>query len=212
MKRQGSALKEALLHPIRWAGQKILHEKEDAPFRKLFSGLKKESTMGYVHKEALSAIRRMEAADPGLGELLRQSSGYAIFPRVGKASAVVGGAFGLGELFEHDRMTGYAAIVQLSLGVQLGGQTYNELLVFDSPEAVEEFKHSKVSFAANASAVMVTAGAAASAGKGGTKVFVQPEGGFGVEAAIGGQKFVYKPAGIGRLRGILEPPPATARA
>jgi hypothetical protein len=48
--------------------------------------------------------------------------------------------------------------------------------------------------------VIVKAGAAAAASKSGTRVFVHSEGGLGVEAAVGGQKFIFKPALLGRTK------------
>jgi lipid-binding SYLF domain-containing protein len=40
-------------------------------------------------------------------------------------------------------VVGYAAIVQVTIGVQLGGQTFNELVVFQSRQALDAFKHGK---------------------------------------------------------------------
>jgi hypothetical protein len=55
-----------------------------------------------------------------------------------------------------------------------------------------------MAFAADASAVMVKAGAAAARGFGkGTRAFVYGDGGMLLEAAIGGQKFKFKPASRG---------------
>ena len=180
------------------------------PLPKLLGALKKESAVSQeLHQEVLGALRHMQAKDPSLEKALKDAYGYAVLPNVGKASAVLGGAFGMGEVFVRGRVIGYAAVVQITIGVQVGGQTYHELLLFDSREALDAFKQSKVSFAANASAVMVSAGAAATAGKRGTRVFVHPEGGMGIEAGIGGQKVIFKPAALGRLK--TSEPKATAR-
>lgn len=204
-----TSIGHALARPFRQLEKKIAQsdkKPKSGPLAKVFGALQTEAKLGpTIHKEALAALRRMKAKDPSLEEFLRNAHGYAVIPRVGKASVVLGGAFGMGEVFVNDHVIGYAAIVQMTVGVQLGGQTYTELLVFNSREDLERFKQSKTSFSANASAVIVTAGAAASAGRQGTKVFVQPEGGLGIEADIGGQKIVYKPAALGRIRGLLEP-------
>ncbi|MBI5549388.1 MAG: hypothetical protein HY901_36340 [Deltaproteobacteria bacterium] len=171
------------------------------PLPKLVGALKKEAAIGPVmHQEALGALKRMQAKDPSLTKELQKAHGYAVFPGVGKATLLLGGAFGRGEVFEKGRVIGYAGIVQMTLGVQVGGQTFNELVLFDSREALDAFKHSKVAFAANASAVLVKAGAAASSSGTGKRIFVHSEGGMMLEAAIGGQKFIFKPAALGRLR------------
>jgi hypothetical protein len=195
---------KAISRPMKRLGKKIRKVADSGQIAKIWAALKKEAALSPVlHDESLSALARMKATDPGLEGLLQQSYGYAVLPRVGKASAVLGGAYGVGEAFKHDRTIGYVAILQMTVGVQLGGQTFNELVVFGSREDFEKFKQSKLSFSANASAVLVTAGASASAGPG-TKVFVQPEGGMGLEVDIGAQKFIYKPAAIGRVRGWLD--------
>lgn len=179
------------------------------PLPKLIGALKKEASFNKeIHQEVLGALRHMQAKDPSLEEALKKAYGYAVLPNVGKASAVLGGAFGMGEVFVRGRVIGYAAVVQVTVGVQVGGQTYHELILFDTREALQAFKHSKVSFAANASAVMISAGAAATKGKPGMRVFVHLEGGMGFEVGIGGQKFIFKPAALGRLK--TTEPKATA--
>jgi hypothetical protein len=196
---------QAIARPMKRLGKKIQKVKDSGAVSKIWGALKKEAEIGPVlHKESLGALARMKATDPGLEGLLQQVYGYAIIPRVGRASVVLGGSFGAGEVFKHDRVIGYAVILQATVGVQLGGQTYSELVVFGSREDLDRFKEKKVSFAANASAVIVKAGAAASAGPGGTKVFVQPEGGLSIEADIGAQKFIYIPAALGRVRGWID--------
>lgn len=168
---------------------------------KLVGALKKEAHLAPVlHAESLGALKRMQAKDPTLEQALQKAYGYAVFPRVGKATVLLGGAFGLGEVFESGRVIGYAGVVQLTLGVQVGGQTFNEVVIFDSKGALDNFKASKVAFAANASLVLVKAGAAASAGRKGMRVLVHSEGGMMLEAAIGAQKFIFKPAVLGRMK------------
>ena len=107
----------------------------------------------------------------------------------------------MGELFQQDNTIGYAAVAQLTVGVQLGGETFSEIIAFQRKAALDRFKQGKTAFAASASAVLVKAGAAASARyERGVAVFVSPAGGMLLEAAIGGQKFFYRPAAIGRLK------------
>jgi hypothetical protein len=143
----------------------------------------------------------MVEEDPGLQRVLDKAYGYVVFPAVGKAMAVVGGAFGKGEVFQGGHLVGYAALVQLTLGVQLGGQTFGEIIAFRDRAALERFKAGRTAFAANASAVLVKAGAATSNDyQSGVMVFVSSEGGMMLEAAIGAQKFIFKPAVLGRVK------------
>ena len=151
-----------------------------------------------IQQEATATLRRLEKKDPGLKQLLKEAYAYAVFPSVGKASLVVGGAYGKGAVFERGKFVGYATLGQTTIGVQIGGDTFTELIVFDDKQSFITLKRGKMAFAADASAVLVKAGAAAARGFGkGTHAFVYGDGGMLLEAAIGGQKFKFKPAGRG---------------
>src|SRR5688572_19755533 len=154
---------------------------------KFFSAVDtEESVLDELDGEVKAAVVRVEEEDASFGQVLREAHGYVVFPSVGKATAVIGAAFGKGEVFEGGQLIGYAGIAQLTLGVQLGGQTFTEVIAFQDEDALERFKAGRWAFAANASAVLVKAGAAASANyERGAAVFVSFEGGMMLEAAIG---------------------------
>src|SRR3954467_6870522 len=117
--------------------------------------------MNSMRKEVNATLKRLEKKDPGLKQMLQDAHGYAVFPSVGKAAVVVGGAYGKGMVFEQGKPIGYATLGQTTIGVQLGGDTFSEVLVFQSKDALDRLKGGKMAFAANASAVLVKAGAAA---------------------------------------------------
>jgi lipid-binding SYLF domain-containing protein len=143
--------------------------------------------------EATSSLQQMRAEDPGLGELVRQSYGYAVFPKVTKGGLGVGGAYGRGVVYERGRHVGYSDLSQASVGLQAGGQTFSELLIFESKDALDRFKAGQFGFAADASAVAMESGVATSATfVDGVAVVVRPIGGAMVEASVGGQKFAYQ--------------------
>lgn len=175
-----------------------------------FSLMEKEaSVLRTLDRDVRVTLKRFEAQDPGLADLLKSAYGYAVFPSIGKAAAVVGGAFGKGEVFERGEMIGYAAVAQLTIGVQIGGDTFSELILFENAPALNRFKQGKVAFAAGAAAVLLKAGASTMADyERGAAVFVHSEGGMMLEAAIGGQKFFYRPAALGKLK----PDPRPRRA
>jgi lipid-binding SYLF domain-containing protein len=178
---------------------------------KFFSLAQKEaSVLQTLNSEVQAVLKRLQAEDPGLKELLEKAHAYAVFPSVGKAAAVIGGAFGKGEVFERGSLIGYAGLAQLTLGVQVGGDTFSEIIAFENKQALGRFKEGRWTFAANASAVLVKAGAAASVNyEKGAAVFVYSEGGMLLEAAIGTQKFFFRPAVLGR--GNKAPTPKKAR-
>lgn len=176
----------------------------------LVAGLKKEKAFGSVmHQEVLGALAHMQAKDPGLTQELRNAYGYAVYPDVGKATVVLGGSYGTGEVFEHGRVIGYSGTGQLTIGLQLGGQTCHQLVLFDTRDALERFKKNRWAFAADASAVFVNTGAAGSSSPSGMRIVVHSEGGMMLAASIGAQKFIFKPAVLGRLR--TPEPKATAQ-
>ena len=144
--------------------------------------------------EADAAVSTMIAKDPSLRNFLDKAYGYAIFPNIGKAGAIVGGASGRGIVYEQGRPVGYVQLNQASVGAQLGGQTYSELIAFQNDAALNRIKAGDFDMGADVSAVALKAGAAGTAHfEGGMAVFVQPKGGLMAEASIKGQKITFEP-------------------
>lgn len=151
----------------------------------------------------------------GMADFFKNSYGYAVFPTVGKGGFIVGGAHGDGHVYQQGRYIGDTAVTQVSVGFQLGGQAYSEMVFFESPVALEAFKSGNFSLSADAKAVAITASASASAGTAGTEagasgnqshatatghyqngvaVFTIAKGGLMYQAAVAGQKFSYRAA------------------
>jgi lipid-binding SYLF domain-containing protein len=143
--------------------------------------------------ESASRWQQMRTADPGLDALVKRGHGYALFPDVGKAGLGVGGAYGRGVVYERGQHIGYSDLTQGTIGAQVGGQSFSELLVFENKTALDRFKAGQFGFAAGASAVVLKSGVATNPNfVDGVAVIVQPVGGVMVEAAIGGQQFTYQ--------------------
>ncbi len=143
--------------------------------------------------DATKALAEMKADDPSLGAFLNGSHAYVIFPHVGKAGAIVGGSYGRGIVYEKGAPIGYADISQATVGLQAGGQTFMELLAFESAKDLARFTDGQLALTANASAVILKSGAAESAKYSeGVAVFVKPIGGAMVEASVGGQRFTFE--------------------
>jgi Las17-binding protein actin regulator len=146
-----------------------------------------------------------------------KSYGYAVFPTVGEAGFIVGGAHGKGRVYVHGKHVGDTTMTQVSAGFQAGGKAYSQIIFFEDKRALDEFESGSFEFAAGVSAVAVTAGASASAGttgatsgaSGGKKdattegggyqkgmaVFTIAKGGLMYTATVAGQKFTYTPRG-----------------
>lgn len=148
------------------------------------------------------------------GTLLSSAYGYAVFPSIGKGGVGIGGAHGKGRVYEKGKHIGDTSMTQLTLGLQLGGQVYSELIVFENEQALKDFTNGNFEFSADANAIAITAAAGAKTGTTGTStnasggkkdantsggyrkgmaVFTVAKGGLMYEASVGGQKFSYTP-------------------
>ena len=164
-----------------------------------------------VYSEATNNFRNTKAAAPFFAD----SYGYAIFPTVGKGGFILAGGYGRGKVFVAGDPVGNTTLTQASVGFQVGGQAYSQIIFFEDQRAFREFSRSGFEFGAqvnatvlraNAQASTSTAGSTAGASGGpddvksaspgyykGMAVFIIATGGFMVEASVGGQRFSYKP-------------------
>ncbi len=132
--------------------------------------------------------------DPKLKLFFKKAYGYVVFPSVGKGGMGIGGAYGKGEVYKRGKIFGSSSLTQLTIGFQLGGQVYSELIFFKDKKALDYFTSGKFAFDAQASAVAVTAGASVNADyNNGVAIFTRTKGGLMCEASVGGQKFTFKP-------------------
>ena len=119
--------------------------------------------------------------------------GYAIFPKVTKAGIGIGGAAGKGVVYKNHQIIGISKLKQVSIGLQLGGQQYSEVIFFENKESFDNFINGKLKFDAQASAVAITAGASIDAAyQDGVAVYTMVKGGLMYEASIGGQHFKFE--------------------
>ena len=145
-------------------------------------------------EQAAATLRDMDREDPGVEAFARKGYGYAIFPEVAKGGLVFGGAYGRGVVSEQGQVVGYADLTLGSFGLQAGGQSYTELIVFEDKAALDRFKEGPIDFAADATAVILRTGAAASARfVDGVAVIVRPLAGAMAEASVGAQQFKFIP-------------------
>ncbi len=163
------------------------------------------------YSQTISVFKKSPAVQP----FFQNAYGYAVLPTVGKGGIVVGGAFGKGRVYRQGEITGEVTLSKISVGFQLGGQAFSEIIFFQDKRAYDEFTSGSFEFDASASAVVITAGAQAKAGtEGGTAgasagpatgtqanidytkgvaVFVHIKGGLMYEVTVGGQRFDFTP-------------------
>jgi len=154
-------------------------------------------------------------SSPEVQPFFKDCYAYAIFPTVGKAAVVVGGAYGEGRVYRQGKVTGTAKLAQASFGLQLGGKAFSEIVFLQDKRAYDTFTSGQFEFDAKMAATAVTAGVEAKAGTGGKTAgatagpktgaqakteyrngmaaFVHQKGGLMAELALGGQKFSFQP-------------------
>jgi len=145
----------------------------------------------------------------------KDSYGYAVFPTVGEGAAIIGGGYGKGQMYRDGKVTGDVSLFELSIGPQLGGQAYSEIVFFKNKQAYDEFTKGRLRWDADASAVAITASAESNAGglgsyasvdtsgnvglykahyeSNGVAVLVHGKGGLLAQASVGGQSFSFTP-------------------
>lgn len=152
---------------------------------------------GYAQKDvsakSAEAIKEFKQTNDKITKYFSSAYGYAVFPSIGKGGLGVGGAAGNGTIYKGGAIVGDCKMTQLTIGFQAGGQAYSEVIFFQNEDAFNRFTGDKFEFAAQASAVALTAGASFDADyRDGILIFTQAKGGLMYEASVGGQKFKTK--------------------
>jgi len=151
-------------------------------------------------------------------EYFHNSYGYAVFPTIGKGGIGIGAAHGSGHVYEQGKRIGRVTMNQLSVGFQLGGKAFSEIIFFKDKAAMGDFTSGHFEFSADAGATAITASAQVSVGTTGADaggslskndaatageythglaVFTIAKGGLMYNATLAGQKFSYT-AGSGQ--------------
>jgi len=158
---------------------------------------KGETAKAELQTEADQTLANFKRMDPSLDKVLADAVGYAIYPSIGKGGLIVGAAYGRGSVYEKGQFIGYSDIRQGSVGAQVGGQEFAQLVVFTTPESFYKFKNNTFSFGAEANAVALKEGAAGATDfKDGVAVFAETKSGLMAGAALTGQKFTFVPKGV----------------
>ena len=168
-----------------------------------------------VHADDYTKTIEIFGKSDAVKPFFESSYGYAVFPMIGKAGFVVGGAYGNGRVYAGGTVTGTTRLIKASIGFQAGGQAFSQMIFFEDKRAYNEFTSGSFEFGATAQAVAITAGAQAKAGTTGKSagasagprtgiqaetnwvkgmaIFVHAKGGLMAEVSVGGQKFTFEP-------------------
>jgi len=173
---------------------------------------------GFAHADNYSDTIALFKNAGESATFFQNSYAYAVFPTIGEGGFIIGGAGGKGQVYVNGAVVGETTMAQGSIGLQLGGKAYSQIIFFKDQRSLSEFQSGSFEFDASASAVAITAGANARAGTAGTAagasggkndattagaynkgtaVFIIAKGGLMAGVTVAGQKFSYKPRGGG---------------
>ncbi len=161
--------------------------------------------------EYADAMKTFENA--GISNMFDSAYGYALFPTIGKAGFVIGGAYGEGRVYQGGQHVGDTTMTQASIGFQIGAKGYSQVIFFEDKRALDEFSSGDFEFGADAQVTALTAAATATANTAGNRAsasggknnanvvsggynkgmatYIVTKGGLMAEASISGQKFSY---------------------
>ena len=119
---------------------------------------------------------------------------YAMFPRVYRAGAGYGLAYGTGWLFQSDGSPlGKTTVWQLSAGPHMGAQYYEQILFFKTQQSLALFQAGTLEFAGQMNATVLTMGVSKTPSYNeDVAVFTNIGGGLMLEGSIGGHRYSYK--------------------
>ena len=158
------------------------------------SSLPPEEQVKILKGDVAAAIETCKDKYPTKADQFRKAHAYAVYPSVGKGGLIVGGFEGKGLVYEGGSLVARSSIGGGTLGAQIGGQSFSEVLFFENKAAFEKFKRGETAFQAGGSATAGTASAsAANDYKDGVMVLTFGGGGLMLEGVIGGQTFSYEP-------------------
>ena len=80
------------------------------------------------YQDTVAVFKKAEES----GKFFANAHGYAVFPTIGKAGIGIGGAYGKGRVYDRGRHIGDTSMTQLSVGFQLGGQGFSQIVFFQN--------------------------------------------------------------------------------
>ncbi|MEJ2363392.1 MAG: hypothetical protein P8075_06840 [Deltaproteobacteria bacterium] len=139
-------------------------------------------------------ITKFKEADPSMKVFFEKAYAYAVFPGIGVGGFIIGGGHGSGWVYEKGIHVGLATVTEITVGAQIGGQSFSEIIFFADKSTFNNFKKGNLELNARASAILAKSGASKDANyENGVAVFTMPNKGAMVQASVGGQQFQYTP-------------------
>ncbi len=96
-----------------------------------------------IDAKVKGALKQLYQEEPAGEDLARKAAGILVIPDVIKAGIGVGGEYGEGALIVGGKTAQYYRVTGLSIGFQLGGQAHNEVIMFMTDAALNQFRQSE---------------------------------------------------------------------
>lgn len=142
-------------------------------------------------REVLADMRQ----DDRLAAFFDEAEVIALYPASARAGSGFGGAYGRGLVFDKEgTVIAHSRMWQISVGAQLGGQVYRQILFFKTRESYARFLTLRSEFAGQANLAVATLGIASTPSFD-TEIalFTQLRGGLLVEATVGAHGYNFAP-------------------
>ncbi len=114
-----------------------------AAFLFLATGAARAETGREIDAHVDAALSRFVAEVKGGRKLLAKANAALVLPRVVKGGIIVGGEYGEGALREGGRTVAYYSVASASLGLTLGGEVKDLVILFMEESALKKFRKSQ---------------------------------------------------------------------
>ncbi|MBY6187028.1 hypothetical protein KUV89_10370 [Marinobacter hydrocarbonoclasticus] len=141
--------------------------------------------------DSQAALNRFQE-DERLRRFFEEARVVVVFPSAWRAGMGFGGGYALGTIYRDHQVVGVARMWQLSVGANVGGQRYRQILFFKTDAAFEAMGKASNEFAGQAHAALITLGGATNPGyHPEVAVFSELRGGLLLEASVGLHRYEF---------------------
>jgi len=109
------------------------------------------------------ALTQFSSINPAHAKLVQNASGMLVFPRITKGGVGIAGEYGEGVLRVNGKTVDYYSVTSASIGLTLGMAKRSEVILFNTPAALDKFTKSEGwSIGADAGVALASQGAGGS--------------------------------------------------
>jgi lipid-binding SYLF domain-containing protein len=101
------------------------------------------ASAGEINADVFATMRKFELRVRSGYDLAQRAAGVLVFPSVVKAGFGVGGEYGEGALLVGNQPVEYYNTISASVGFQFGAQARSVIILFMTPEALNNFRRKK---------------------------------------------------------------------